>query len=34
LLWAIPFGTDYNVTNGVLTVQLNSLGIYTNLFAA
>ena len=34
LIGAINFGTDYNVTNGTFTIQLNSLGMLTILFAA
>lgn len=34
LVLAIAFGADYNVTNGTFTIQLNSLGMGTILFAA
>lgn len=34
LLCAINFGGDFNVTNGVFTIQLNSLGLMTTLYAA
>ena len=34
LVCAIPFGADYNVTNGTFTVQLNALGAFTIQFAA
>jgi len=34
LFCAINFGSDYNVTNGTFTIQLNSLGLVTILFAA
>lgn len=34
LICAIQFGNDYNVTNGTFTIQLNSLGLATILFAS
>lgn len=34
LMAACNFGNDYNVTNGTFTIQLNSLGALTILFAA
>lgn len=34
LICAINFGGDFNVTNGTFTIQFNSLGIATILFAA